>query len=60
MKKYFFEGVPYMGQKDAIETFNGGIGVKYTLNNVGVAFNYTYHGYDYLGDVNKLSVQIFF
>lgn len=49
-----------MGQKDAIETFNGGIGVKYTLNNVGVAFNYTYHGYDYLGNVNKLSVQIFF
>ena len=59
-KVFLRGGVPYMGQKDAIETFNGGIGVKYTLNNVGVAFNYTYHGYDYLGDVNKLSVQIFF
>ena len=53
-------GIPYIGQKDAIETFNGGIGVKYTRNNIGVAFNYTYHGYNYLGDVNKLSIQVFF
>ena len=54
-------GVPFIGQDDAIETFNGGIGVKYTLrNNFGLAFNYTYHGYEYLGDVNKLSIQVFF
>lgn len=60
-KVFLRGGVPYIGQKDAIETFNGGIGVKYTVaNDVGVAFNYTYHGYDYLGDVNKLSIQIFF
>lgn len=60
-KVFLRGGVPYIGQDDAIETFNGGIGVKYTLSNdIGVAFNYTYHGYDYLGDVNKLSLQIFF
>lgn len=60
-KVFLRGGVPYIGQDDAIETFNGGIGVKYTLSNdVGVAFNYTYHGYNYLGDVNKLSLQIFF
>lgn len=60
-KVFLRGGIPYIGQKDAIETFNGGIGVKYILSNdVGIAFNYTYHGYNYLGDVNKLSLQIFF
>ncbi len=60
-KVFIRGGVPYIGQDDAIEKFNGGIGVKYTLpNNLGLAFNYTYHGYTYLGDVNKLSVQVYF
>lgn len=60
-KVFIRGGVPYIGQDDAIEKFNGGIGVKYTLpNNLGVAFNYTYHGYTYLGDVNKLSIQVYF
>lgn len=54
-------GVPYIGQDDAIEKFNAGLGVKYSTNNtLSFGFNYTYHGYKYLGDVNKLSVQIFF
>ena len=54
-------GIPYLGQDDATEKFNAGMGVKYRLNeNLGVAFNYTYHGYRYLGDVNKISIQILF
>ena len=54
-------GLPYLGQEDKIETFTSGIGVRYrTPNGLGLGFNYSYHGYDYLGDVNKLSVQIFF
>ena len=54
-------GLPYIGQEDKIETFSLGIGVRYrTSNGLGLGFNYSYHGYDYLGDVNKLSVQIFF
>jgi hypothetical protein len=54
-------GVPYIGQEDAIETFNGGVGFRYNLrNDLGLSFNYTYHGYQYLGDVNKLSVQVYF
>lgn len=54
-------GIPYIGQEDATEKFNAGIGVNYKLdNNLKVGFNYTYHGYKYLGDVNKLSLQIFF
>ncbi|MEL0011773.1 MAG: PorV/PorQ family protein [Bacteroidota bacterium] len=54
-------GLPYIGQEDKIETFSSGIGVRYrTSNGLGLGFNYSYHGYDYLGDVNKLSVQIFF
>lgn len=54
-------GLPFIGQEDAIETFNGGIGMKYdTGNGLGFGFNYSYHGYQYLGDVNKLSLQIFF
>ena len=54
-------GIPYMGQEDATEKFNAGLGFKYQLNdNLGLAFNYTYHGYRYLGDVNKMSIQILF
>ncbi len=54
-------GIPYIGQEDAIETFNGGIGMRYQSGNgLGFGFNYSYHGYQYLGDINKLSVQIFF
>ena len=54
-------GVPYLGQDDATEKFNAGMGVKYRINeNLGLAFNYTYHGYRYLGDVNKMSIQILF
>lgn len=54
-------GLPYIGQEDATEKFNAGLGVKYEISNsLKVGFNYTYHGYRYLGDVNKLSVQIYF
>lgn len=54
-------GIPYLGQEDATERFNAGLGVKYSIkNSLKLGFNYTYHGYKYLGDVNKLSVQIFF
>ena len=54
-------GLPYLGQEDRIETFTSGIGVRYrTSNGLGLGFNYSYHGYDYLGDVNKLSLQIYF
>lgn len=54
-------GIPYIGQDDTIEKFNAGIGVKYKMDNsLSVGFNYTYHGYKYLGDVNKMSIQIFF
>jgi hypothetical protein len=54
-------GLPYIGQEDKIETFTSGIGVRYrTSNGLGIGFNYSYHGYDYLGDVNKLSIQILF
>ncbi|GAB5409326.1 MAG: hypothetical protein BalsKO_16910 [Balneolaceae bacterium] len=54
-------GLPYIGQDDATEKFNAGLGVKYKINEtLKLGFNYTYHGYRYLGDVNKLSVQIFF
>lgn len=54
-------GVPYIGQEDAIEKFNAGLGVKYQISDaLKIGFNYTYHGYKYLGDVNKLSIQIYF
>lgn len=54
-------GVPYIGMEDATEKFNGGLGVRYNISdNRGISFNYTYHGYRYLGDVNKLGIQIFF
>ena len=46
---------------DKIETFTSGIGVRYrTSSGLGFGFNYSYHGYEYLGDVNKLSIQILF
>ena len=54
-------GLPYIGQEDKIETFTSGIGVRYrTSSGLGLGFNYSYHGYEYLGDVNKLSIQILF
>ena len=54
-------GLPYIGQEDKIETFTSGIGVRYrTSSGLGFGFNYSYHGYEYLGDVNKLSIQILF
>ncbi|MBO6523951.1 MAG: PorV/PorQ family protein [Balneolaceae bacterium] len=54
-------GVPYIGQEDSIEKFNAGLGVKYQISDaLKIGFNYTYHGYKYLGDVNKLSIQIYF
>ena len=54
-------GLPYVGQENKIETFTSGVGVRYrTPNGLGLGFNYSYHGYDYLGDINKLSIQILF
>jgi len=55
-------GIPYIGQPDATERFNGGIGFRYAKENqpLGFAFHYTYHGYKYLGDVSKISLQISF
>ncbi|MFN1834102.1 PorV/PorQ family protein [Balneola sp. MJW-20] len=54
-------GVPYMGQDDRIETFNAGVGVRYKLDErLQLGINYTYHGYQYLSDVNKISLQIHF
>lgn len=55
-------GVPYIGQEDATEKFNGGIGFRYQPDGkaLGLAFNYTYHGYKYLGDVSKISLLISF
>ncbi len=54
-------GLPYLGQDDATEKFNAGLGIKYEVSeSLKLGFNYTYHGYRYLGDVNKLSVQVFF
>ncbi len=54
-------GIPYIGQDDRIETFNAGIGIKYQVDStLGLGFNYAYHGYEYLGDVNKLSLQVYF
>lgn len=54
-------GVPYIGQNNSKETFNAGIGVKYQVDSsLKLGFNYAYHGYEYLGDVNKLSLQIYF
>lgn len=54
-------GVPYLGQDNSKETFNAGVGVKYQVDsNLKLGFNYAYHGYEYLGDVNKLSLQVYF
>lgn len=54
-------GIPYIGQDDRTETFNAGIGIKYQVDStLGLGFNYAYHGYEYLGDVNKLSLQVYF
>lgn len=54
-------GIPYIGQDNSKETFNAGIGIKYQVDSsLGLGFNYAYHGYEYLGDVNKLSLQIYF
>ncbi len=54
-------GIPYIGQEDAIEKFNAGIGLKYKVDDkFSIAFNYNYHGFEYLGDINKMGLQIFF
>lgn len=54
-------GLPYIGLVDATEKFNAGVGFKYDINSeMAIEFNYTYHGFDYLGDVSKLNVQIYF
>lgn len=54
-------GVPYIGQESKTEKFNAGIGVKYKFDDkISVGFNYTYHGYKYLSDINKMGLQIFF
>lgn len=54
-------GVPYIGLKDATEKFNAGVGIKFNLDeSLRVGFNYTYHGYRYLGDVSKLGLQVYF
>ncbi|MFA5669116.1 MAG: PorV/PorQ family protein [Balneolaceae bacterium] len=54
-------GVPYIGQDDRTEKFNAGIGVKYKFDDkLSIGFNYTYHGYRYLSDINKMGLQIFF
>ena len=54
-------GLPYLGQDDKIETFNAGIGVNYQVDKtLGFGFNYAYHGYEYLGNVSKLSLQVYF
>ncbi len=54
-------GVPYIGQNNSKETFNAGVGIKYQVDSsLKLGFNYAYHGYEYLGDVNKLSLQVYF
>lgn len=54
-------GIPYLGQDDRTETFNAGIGIKYQVDSkLGLGFNYAYHGYEYLGDVSKLSLNVYF
>lgn len=54
-------GLPYLGQDDRTETFNAGIGVNYQVDStLGFGFNYAYHGYEYLGNVSKLSLQVYF
>lgn len=54
-------GMPYLGQDDRIETFNAGVGFRYKLDErLQLGINYTYHGYQYLSDVNKISLQIHF
>ncbi|HBZ37068.1 MAG TPA: hypothetical protein DEO59_00875 [Balneola sp.] len=54
-------GVPYIGQNNSRETFNAGVGFKYQVDSsLKLGFNYAYHGYEYLGDVNKLSLQVYF
>jgi hypothetical protein len=60
-KVFLRGGLPYIGLEDATEKFNAGIGFKYDINDdMAIGFNYTYHGFSYLGDVNKLNLQIYF
>lgn len=54
-------GLPYLGQGDKTEVFNAGIGFDYRLNpSLKLGINYAYHSYEYLSDVNKISLQIYF
>ncbi|MEX0721896.1 MAG: PorV/PorQ family protein [Balneolaceae bacterium] len=54
-------GLPYLGQEDKTEKFNAGLGFDYRLNrNLKLGISYSYHGYKYLSDINKLSLQIYF
>lgn len=54
-------GLPYLGQKEKTEQFNAGIGFDYRLNNnLKLGISYAYHSYEYLSDVNKISLQIYF
>jgi len=54
-------GVPYIGLEDKTEEFNLGLGVKYGLSqDLKVGFGYTFHKYDILNNVNKVSLQIYF
>lgn len=54
-------GLPYLGQTDKTEVFNAGLGFDYRLNpGLKLGINYAYHSYEYLSDVNKISLQIYF
>lgn len=54
-------GVPYIGQGDKTEVFNAGLGFDYRLNEAfKLGISYTYHSYEYLSDINKISLQIYF
>ncbi|MEX2603181.1 MAG: PorV/PorQ family protein [Gracilimonas sp.] len=54
-------GLPYLGQGDKTEVFNAGIGFDYRLNqSLKLGISYAYHSYEYLSDVNKISLQIYF
>lgn len=57
----FRAGIPYIGQDDKVEIFNAGLGFDYRLNNnLKLGISYSYHGYEYLSDINKISLQIYF
>lgn len=54
-------GVPYIGQEDKTEKFNVGLGFNFKLeNSFKIGINYAFHSYKDLGEVNKLSLLIYF